>query len=380
MHKDVEDDCKITHDDDQYWFVMTHMEPSLIDRQLQRENAERLRNGQATILYVIPYLYMVKANVEKGLEDKSQGSSESLCSPKDVNDNNSLRASLQNFVFVKATKDEIVDLTNRDWNRLGRLHLYHYRTKSGSPIKTTQEEMQPLLNFFIEQHQRFSFTPYSEDISANETVYIKRGIFKDYKASVIEIHHLSEGISLTLGIPLFNSEVMMKLYDYSVSDVEVQGQMEHIFEPQFVNVLESDLFDILRRRVLHRNTDETFRNDMGKLNTYNILHYLKFDDTATHNHFQALMLLCATLRNDRQMKEKLIPTIRKMVRDAEQPATDEEAFYMATLFFATKSVDYRRTLREYCQTMAVTSESLSAIMPLVKKMRLRPQKSNDTHL
>ena len=354
-------------DDTQYWYVMTHLEPSLIDRQLQLENAERFRKGQATLLYVIPFQYMVKANVEKGLEEDGWQSRE----VKDVNDNNSLRNSLYSFVFIKATGDEITALTDRGWNRQGRLHLYHYRTKFGSPIKVNQEEMQPLLSFFIEQHQRFSFTPYSEEIAANETVYIKRGIFKDYRASVLEIHHQADGISLTLGIPLFNSEVMMKLYDYAVSDVEVRGQVEHLFEPQFVKVLESDLFAILRRRVLHRNTDETFREDMEKLNTYSLLHYLKFDDSATHDHFQALLLLCATLRNDRQMKGILIPVVKKMAGDANPPATDEEAFCTAILFFATKNADYRRMVREYCRANAVTSASLSAIMPLVKRLQVR---------
>ena len=367
MHIDTENDRETTPDDIQYWYVMTHLEPSLIDRQLQLENAERFRAGRATLLYVIPFLYMVKASVDKGLAEDGQQSQQA----KDVSDNNSLRNSLYSFVFIKATDDEIAELTAQSWNRQGRLHLYHYRTKSGYPIKVSHEEMQPLLNFFIEQHQRFSFTPYSEEIAANETVYIQRGIFKDYKASVIEVHHQADGISLTLGIPLFNSEVMMKLYDYSVSDVEIRSQLGHVFEPQFVKVFESDLLDILRRRVLRRTTDETFRKEMGKLNTYSILHYLKFEDNATHNHFQALMLLCATLRKDSQAKARLIPAVREMAGDATPPATDEEAFYMAILFFATKRADYRRIVREYCQTTVPTSASLAAIMPLVKKMRLR---------
>ena len=367
MYKGPENNRETSADDIQYWYVMTHLEPSLIDRQLQLENAERFRKGQSTFLYVIPFLYMVKASVEKGLEEDGLQSQ----AVKDAADNNSLRNSLYSFVFIKATKDDITELTDRDWNRQGRLHLYHYRTKSGSPIKASQEEMQPLLSFFIEQHQRFSFTPYSEDIAANETVYIKRGIFKDYKASVIEVHHQASGISLTLGIPLFNSEVMMKLYDCPVSDVELRGQLEHILEPQFVRVLESDLLSILRRRVLHRNTDETFREDMEKLNAYSILHYLKFDDCATHDHFQALLLLCATLRGDRQMKSVLVPAVKRRLGDMSLPATDEEAFCMAILFLATKDIDYRRIVREYCQATVITSESLSAVMPLVKKLRVR---------
>lgn len=363
--------------ENQHWYVMTHLEPLLIDRYLQFENAERLKKGQASILYVIPYLYMTKANVERFQEDEANASRESLRAMKEADEYNSLRNSLHSFVFIKCTEEGIVELTSREWNRHGRLHLFHYRTKSGTPIKVSEEEMQPLLSFFIEQHQRFSFTPYTEEMSSCEMVYIKRGIFKNYKASVIEVHHLATGISLTLGIPMFGNEFMMELYDYSVSDVEVRGRLEHFFEPHFIKGLEADLFDILRRWVLHRHTDETYREDMSKLNTYSILHYLKFEDNATHNHFRALMLLCATLRKDRQAKASLIPVIMEMVSSTDKPATDEECFLLAVIFFATKKIDYRKAISEYGRTNVVTSDSLLAVLPLVKKMQVRAQRQKN---
>lgn len=373
MADNIENRHKTTADDTQYWYVMTHLEPSLADRLLQSENARRLWLGRPAILYMIPFRYLVKAGIEESWEDEEGKSRERQQAIREADDNNSLRDSLHSFVFVKATEGEITELTGMDWNRQGRLHLYHYRTKSGTPIRVSQEEMRPFILFFIRQRQRFSFTSYGEEVSANETVHVRRGVFRNRKASVLEVHHTADGISLTLGIPLFRDEVMMKLYDCPLSDVEVPSRMEHLFEPQFVRTLEADLLGILRRRVLHRDTDETRREDVDKLNTYSILHYLKFEDTATHNHFQTLMLLCAVLRRDRQAREALIPTVRGMMDSPMAPATDEEAFRLAVLFFATKDVTHRKTLREYGQTHTVTSPSLSAIMPLVKKMRLRPR-------
>ena len=373
MSGNIENKGTTPTDDTQYWYVMTHLEPSLADRQLQLENARRLQQGRTAILYVIPYQYLVKAGLEPSWEDGERRSEQRRQAIREVDDNNSLRDSLHSFVFVKATEEEITELTGMDWNRQGRLHLYHYRTRSGTPIRVSLEEMRPLILFFIRQRQRFSFTPYGEEVSANETVCIRRGVFRNRKASVIEVHHTASGISLTLGIPMFRDEVMMKVYDYSLSDVEVPGRMEHIFEPQFVGTLEADLLDILRRRVLRRNDAETRRGDMDKLNSYSILHYLKFEDTATHRHFQSLMLLCAVLRNDRTARDALIPVIRGMMSAPSAPATDEEAFSLSVLFFATKSVDHRKVLREYAQTHTVKSASLAAIMPLVKKMRLRSQ-------
>lgn len=364
MHADTETDLVGMPDDRQYWYVMTHLEPALIDRQLQLENADRLSRGESALLYVIPFLYMLKAGVGKGADEE-------VADGKAAAENNSLRSSLHGFVFIKATPSEIRELTGREWNRQGRLHLYHYRTKSGLPIRACQEEMQPLLSFFIEQHQRFSFTPYGEELSSNETVYIRRGIFKDYRATVLEVRHLGSGVSLTLGIPLFNSEVLMKLYDYPVSEVEVPGRMEHLFEPQFVSAFESDLLGILRRRVLRHGSADMLREDLDRLNTYSLLHSLRFTDSATHAHFQSLLLLCATLRNDVRMKSRLIPSVMKTAGESGPPTTDESAFCMAVLFIATRSVDYRRMVRDYCRTTAVTSESLASIMPLVKKMRVR---------
>ena len=371
MSNDTENRYEPPADATQYWYVMTHLEPSLAERQLQLENARRLSHGHPSLLYMIPYRYLVKAGLEPGWEDEAARSKERRQAMQEAADNNSLRDSLHSFVFIRATADEITTLTGMDWNRQGRLHLYHYRTKSGLPIRACQEEMQPLLSFFIEQHQRFSFTPYGEDLSSNETVYIRRGIFKDYRATVLEVRHLGSGVSLTLGIPLFNSEVLMKLYDYPVSEVEVPGRMEHLFEPQFVSAFESDLLGILRRRVLRHGSAATLREDLDRLNTYSLLHSLRFTDSATHAHFQSLLLLCATLRNDVRMKSRLIPSVMKTAGESGPPTTDESAFCMAVLFIATRSVDYRRMVRDYCRTTAVTSESLASIMPLVKKMRVR---------
>ena len=50
--------------------------------------------------------------MEKGLEEEEKKSQKSLHSTKDVNDNNSLHDSLHSFVFIKATKDEITELTD----------------------------------------------------------------------------------------------------------------------------------------------------------------------------------------------------------------------------------------------------------------------------
>ena len=369
VYEDLEQYAPI--EEAQYWYVMTHLEPTLIDRQLQIENEKRTLRGRPALLYVIPFLYMVRANTARTVDKDSEMLSQPTMSVQDATENNELRDSLHGFVFIRATQREIFGLINSEWNKTGRLHMYHYRTKSGIPIRIGLEEMQPFLVFFVEQRQRFSFAPYSSDLAVNEKVFIKRGVFKNYEATVMEVLHTADGINLTLGIPMFRNEVMMALHDCSVSDIEVRGQKDDIFSPQFIEIVEADLLAILRRRVMHRVTAETHCQDQEKLNSYSILNYLKFEDNAAHLHFRALMLLCAALRKDKHTKDNLIAILRQMTNNFEALNNDEDAFLQAVLFVATKNVDHCRRAREYCRTHDISSHSLKAIMPLVKKMPLR---------
>ncbi len=357
----------------QYWYVMRHLEPSVIEKQLRLENDERFSNGRPPLHYIIPFRYLTKVAPLRKTDDaeNAPGGSVPDKQDEDIEANNSLREHMHDFVFIMASETEISELLHREWNRSGRLHLRHYRTHYGTPIRIGEEEMRPLIQLFVMQHQRYAFTPYDAGITASEQVHIMSGIFKDYEASVIEVHHTADGVNLTLGIPVFNSEAMLKLYDYPASEVQVVGRMENLLEPCFVQTVETDLLDILRRRIMHRDTVETRQQALDKLSSYGILHYLKFDDGAVHNHFQALMLLCATLRRDKPMRDILISRVGQMLQSVEAPASDEEAFLLAILFVATRKVDYCRTARQYCQTHNVTSQSLKRIMPLVKKMSLR---------
>jgi len=347
----------------EYWYVMLHLEPSVIDRQLLMMNEQRKAAGLSELLYVIPFRYLKKATPEKGMEnDRRLG---------EIDDNNSLRDNLHDFVFIKATREEMMAVVNEPWNRDGRLHLHYYRSRYGRPIRVADSEMAPLIKLLVEQRQKFSFGPPLDNPSRLESVIIKTGLFRNYEASVMEYRHTSEGISMTLGIPVFNGEKVLRLPGYTASHVVMRGGLEQLLDIHFINRIEGDLLEILRRRVKRRETDETLRSTLKTLNDYSTFNYLQFDDTTAHNHFRGLMLLCATLRRDGQMKDEQIPVIKQLLAGTEEPTNDEEAFLMAILFIATHDADYRTAFKRYMQTHDVTSATLLELMPLVKEIRTR---------
>ncbi|MBQ9175511.1 MAG: hypothetical protein IJ139_01420 [Bacteroidaceae bacterium] len=365
----------ISHQDNQadhrYWYVMIHLEPAIISRQLTSENERRTSQGLPALTHIIPFSYLKKAQADRELESKDEKTRADRRHLRDIEEHNNLRNYLHDFVFIHATEQEIADLLRTEWNRLGRLHLHHYRSHSGNPIRVEDYEMQPLITLLVSQRQRFTFTPYYEGMDPTETVRIKRGIFSNFKASVIEANYTADGINLTLGIPMFQGEVTLQLYECDAADVEIPGRMEQIYEPHFIHNIEQQLFDILRRRVMHRDTPDTRLADQQLLNTCNLFHYLKFEDTTTHNHFRALLLLCASLSKDRQTRDKLLPHITTLINNPQQPQTDEEAFILAILYEATRDGNYRIAAKHYCQTHQVDSPSLLQLMPLIKRIKTR---------
>ena len=352
---------------------MFYLEPALIDKLLRIENEEREKKGQKLFLFLIPFLFLQRAAPAKGADEEREGTQRTLSGePSDVVENNTLRNLLHSFVFIKSSKYEIDQLLDSEWNRSGRLHLRHCRSRNGMPIRLTEEEMTPFIALFVEHKQRFSFRPYGKDALQQRTVHIRKGLFKDYQATVEEVVQTAEGFRLTLSIPVFNNEFMLQLYECPETDVDIPGgQIDQVFEPYFISSVEKELFDILRRRIRHRETEQTRSYDQKRLDAYGIFNYLRFEDTTKQIHFQTLMLLCATLRRDKDAKAMLLRELTAMQANLEAPLTDEEAFVTAVFFVATRKGTFRKAAKDYCQTHEVTYGPLMQLMPLVKEIKSR---------
>ncbi len=357
---------------------MLHLDPSGIDKMLQYENGLRKSQGEPTFLSLIPFLFLGRAvserrqPTEENKEGKRTLKQKGKMGNGETDDHNTLRNYLHDFVFIQSSKTEIDKILNRDWNRNGRLHLHYCRTREGKPIRLTEKEMTPFIALFVEQHQRFSFRPFGPETLQQQTVHIKRGLFKDYTATVMKVRQTSDGIKLTLSIPVFNNEFTLDLYDCTDLDVDVPGgELNHAFSPYFLQNMEQELFGILRRKVFRRETPQTQHEDQQRLNSYSVFNYLKFDDITQQTHFQTLMLLCATLRRDKPAKDALVRELKNALPNPQAPTTDEEAFITAILFAATKQGSLRKAAKEYCQGHEATSASLLHIMPLIKEIRTR---------
>lgn len=342
-----------------YWYLMSYRDPERIDEQLKEINNARRNSGQEEIVYTIPYSYLSRIDNREGR--------------KDISLNNSLRSYLHYFVFIKSTKTAISRLLDGEWNRRAMNRLSFRYTHSGEPMKMTDKEMQQLMAIISEYHYRFGLREFSESLLTNVKVRMKKGQFRGKVGSVMKITMTGDKTFLTIGIPVFNNEIIMEVGDIPKEDVEmIGGGVDGILTPYLIKEVEGTMIQILRRRIRHQGDDEDRKKDRDLLNTYgDIFRVMDFNDEEEEKRLLALALLNASLRGDADLKRDLIKKAEGIISNPEKISSPYEAFLLAILFVATRKGIYRKTVKEYVNASDTPMPTLRTLMPILKDINTR---------
>lgn len=356
----------LANNSEQKWYVMLHLSPKLIEKQLLYENEQRLTEKKPPLQYFIPYHFIGHAVPEQHGEKVKQQTEQARRS-------NELRDDLRNFVFIKGDEQQMYELVDKPWNTDGRLHLRFYKSKSGTPITVKPEFMQPFITLCCEHRQRFSIGPtVQQQISKQDLVYIRHGLFKDFPATVIDVQSTATGISLTLGVSMFEGTKTLLLHDYSPEDIRKEKGAGYLFSTNFILEVEEQLLHIFRQRVNHyENTPARRLENATTLDDLFHYSYITLSDTALHQQFRTLMLWCATMRKDILSIESITNEVQGFLADKSVPTNDNEAFMMAVLFLATKKADYRTAVKNYRNEHPACKPNLQLLTSLITRVRNR---------
>lgn len=342
---------------------MLHKNPQLIDLQLQRENVRRRHDAEAglpQLEYFIPFCFLTRLS-EKIDESRTE----------EIAQANQLREDFHDFVFIHATRQQIAHLTDGDWNSAMRSHLHHYRDVRHRAVFITETEKDHLISIFAERRLRFSIGLPVPNLGPDVKVEIrKEGTFKGRIARIIEVRHTPGGISLKLGLPMFNGMKELKLPDFTLADIQAQDATAEIIGTVFVQDCEKKLTDILERRVRHTETDQTRSQDATTLNHTFLYSCIAIHDPQVSARFHALMLICATLRFDRESLRALTTVVRDHLTQGHDFPSDLQALLNFALYIATRDADYR-TAGKQClhQHPDCATDTLRRLMSLVGSLR-----------
>ena len=298
------------------WYVMIHRNPQKLDLMLKRENAtyRSTPGDMRQIEYFIPFSFLSRVH-ETGNATVVQAASFA----------NQLREDFHDFAFFHTTERGIAELLDKPWNAGLRYRLRHFRDLHRHAVVISDAEMNTLLRVFSERKLKYTIGLPVADPSPDMTVSITaNGPFNGQTARVIAVKHMPDGISLTLGVTLFQGVREIKLPDFRLSDIHLERNTEDIIGWTFIQTVEATLLDILSRRINHKETDESRQQDSDTLNRLFLYSYINISDPAVSAYFLALMLICSHLRFDTDSTTALAEKAKLLVQGSWFKVQDSE--------------------------------------------------------
>ena len=354
----------------QLWYVMTHLEPKMIEQRLQEENTTRVAEGKAPFEFFIPYQFLKRrvANAAVADDDTPYPRSKTI-----VEANNEIRSTLREFVFIRANEEELKAFVSGDWNKYVRCRLQHYKDRNGINVTTHDAMMRKFIDTCILFRDRFEILPYAESVEQNDEVVLNTTPFRGEKARVLEVRHTRDGVSLTLGINLFSGTMLLRLPNVGRHDIlPLEGSTTDIADTHIVDNTQNRLLGILSRRVHRKGTEESDRQDAATLDQlYHYRHHV-IENDAARRHFLALMLITAHLRHDADGQKALVAEAEQELatinaRGDSRASTDVRTFLWVALYIATGNPGYRNAAKTYVQQCDPKSEKLRSFVRLIRK-------------
>lgn len=342
------------------WYVMLHRRPSTADVQLKRESSRVPQDGEPSYEYFIPFCFLSHiAKDEFGHDDEA------------VRQANQLRQDLHDFVFIRTTPVGIAHLVDSPWNKDSCYHLHHYRDSLGREVTLGATDMEYLIRIFNERRIRFSIGMPTENIAPGMTVRIvEEGNFYDRTARVIAVKHTAAGISLNLGLPMFNDTKELKLKDVPLSSVYMEEAPADIIGERFLENSEEKLLEVLSHRVNHRTDKAVLQQDAASMNHLFLYSYVTVRHREHAARFRALMLLCATLRYDRESSRVLADEVRSLLADERTYSPSTLAYLHFSLYAATRDANHRTAGKQLVLSHPDgVSPLLFRLMSLIRRLR-----------
>ncbi len=343
------------------WYVMFHLEPQQIERQLRGENESRAGRGLPLFEYFIPYRFLPDASPDLYAANAKE---QQLM----AEENNDLRKAVKSYVFIKGTLQELERLLQSAWNTQSRLRLFFRRSHEGRTITMTEQHMGQFITICCENRQRFTFGPPLVNIAVHDTVVIKNGTFAGSEAKVLDVQQTDQGISLTLGLPFFCGEKTLKLFDVKPDDLHLPKTVEALLNDSFIAETEEKVLQVLYHRLKGSPPGKDEEPDESVLSQVYHYGYVRMSNSPSHIRFLCVMLLCAVLRIDDAGRKSRAEELESLLTAGAVADGYLTAYMQATLYIATGKADHRLKAKTYWQSHREVYAPLDKLMGLVTRL------------
>jgi ribosomal protein L24 len=353
------------------WCILRHSDSDLIGEIFSgKRKVYNASEGDVHPLppfeYFIPFAEMKQKPVNRHPSDEDD------YKPYDAMlDERALRNDLHHFIFICATKEQVLSILDAPWVKVLKNRLYAYHDEKGVPIEISHAEVERFKTIV----KRFDFQILkgdpSEDVHEGDEVTVIDGPMAGSEGLVKAIRERDGQILLTVELSMFHEQMRLAVPGISIADVRLKTEKtRQLLQDPVIGRFEDELIELLCHLHGKKGSQQLNKDDQKRLRFLYQYSDILFEDNAeAQAKFSALMLICAYLMNDKDEQARRLKEVETLTSDI-FPLTSELSCYLVIAqFIATHNPELRQQAKVWRQSHPDCPLSIRRLLSIAKQIR-----------
>ena len=284
------------------WCILRHSDSDLIG-EIFSGKRKVFNASEGDVHPLPPFEYFIPfADLRQKTADRHSDSDDEYKSYDAVLDERALRNDLHHFIFICATKEQVLSILDAPWIKMLQNRLYAYRDEKGVPFEISNSDLERFKTIL----KRFDFQIIngdpSEDVQTGDEVIVTSGPMAGSEGKVKEIHERDGQILLTIELPMFMNRMRIAVPDINIADVRLKGEKaQQLLQDPVIGRFEDELIELLCHLHGKKGSRQLNQEDQKQLRFLYQYSDIVFEDNPVDQaKFAALMLICVYLMNDKE--------------------------------------------------------------------------------
>ena len=317
------------------WCILRHSDSDLIG-EIFSGKRKVFNASEADVHPLPPFEYFIPfADLRQKPVDRRSDSDDEYKSYDAVLDDRALRNDLHHFIFICATKEQVLSILDAPWIKMLQNRLYAYRDEKGVPFEISNSDLERFKTIL----KRFDFQIIngdpSEDVQTGDEVVVTSGPMAGSEGKVKEIHEWDGQILLTIELPMFMNRIRIAVPGINIADVRLKGEKaQQLLQDPVIGRFEDELIELLCHLHGKKGSRQLNQEDQKQLRFLYQYSDIVFEDNPVDQaKFAALMLICVYLMNDKEEVTRRTKEVEQLLFFQEPRVQEVQGFKGATSMF-----------------------------------------------
>ena len=372
--------------DDKRWCILRHSDSDLIGEIFSgKRKVYNASDGDVHPLppfeYFIPFTDMKRKPSGKSSSDDDEYKSYDA-----MLDERALRNDLHHFIFICATKEQVLAILDSPWVKVLKNRLYVYRDEKGVPFEIRNAEVERFTTII----KRFDFQIVSGEpsgeVQEGDEVTIINGPMSGSEGRVKEIRERDGQILVTVELSMFMNKMRIAVPGISIADVRLKGEKaQQLLKDPVIAQFEDELIELLCHLHGKKGSRQLNKDDQKQLRFLYQYSDIVFEDNGENRKkFAALMLICAYLMDNKDETERRLRDLRELraslrselkvdssepIANGQQPTAELDCYLVTAQFIVTHDPQLRQQIKAWRQSHPDCPLIIRRFLSIAKQIR-----------